>query len=377
MEGRIKNWEREHGLLICRRVLTSGSRGDVPLDGASAFASSKRLAGLSVVLPLYNCRHLIESHLDSMENWIDLASEIIVIYSHSTDETLECLRARLKHPGLRIIERNRGLYESWNEGIAATREKWVYISTVGDAIERHQLLRLINLGERSGSDVVVSAPRFVDEDGKPHKDLGWPPSALLSEFGKTGAILFNPEMTQYLAFRHCPQALLGSSASNLYRGAHLRSRPFPTEYGRVGDTAWIMRFADETRMCLTASVGSTYCVHRDAQTLTPAECVQLKERMIMEERCRLDACARTGSLLREHFPSELPEQAVRSRELWLRKHDLWHAPERRFLNRARWLGVTWRYLLWRGFEKVAAAVVRIRMSRDIRWVEHLDVDDAP
>ena len=102
---------------------------------------------ISVVLPTYNCRSLLMPHLRSMEAWLDLADEVIVVDSRSTDGTLELIRAELRHPRLRIIERDRGLYQSWNEGIAATTGDWVYVSTAGDLITREQLLHLRAAGE--------------------------------------------------------------------------------------------------------------------------------------------------------------------------------------------------------------------------------------
>ena len=78
-----------------------------------------------MVVPTYNCRYLLIAHLSAMQAWLDLIEEVIVVDSRSTDGTLELIRAELRHPRLRIIERDRGLYASWNEGIAATTGDWV------------------------------------------------------------------------------------------------------------------------------------------------------------------------------------------------------------------------------------------------------------
>jgi len=81
---------------------------------------------------------------------------------------LDMIRDRLRHPKIRFIERDRGLYESWNEGIAATTGDWIYISTAGDTIERDHLLHLLDTGERGAADVVISSPKFVDQTGGGH-----------------------------------------------------------------------------------------------------------------------------------------------------------------------------------------------------------------
>jgi hypothetical protein len=297
---------------------------------------------ISVVMPTYHCRALLDAHLRAMRGWLDLATEVIVVDSRSTDGTLEFLRAELQHPGLRIIERDRGLYQSWNEGIAATTGDWVYISTAGDTLTREQLEHLREVGERLAADVVVSPPDFVHEDGRPHRDLGWPPAQLLQAFGRGRPFAIHPAATQCLAFQNCPNALLGSSASNLYRGAHLRARPFPTEYGVVGDTAWIMRYAHETRLALTPRRGSTFCIHEKESKLTPQQCVDLHWRLMSAEEARLRQANQVGSLLRQVLVDQTLPQ--RTKQLWAQKRVLWHAPTNRFANKLRWIPTTLEYL---------------------------------
>jgi hypothetical protein len=204
----------------------------------------------------------MERHLDAMEQWLDLAHEIVVVDSCSTDGTLDLIRARLCHPNVRIIERDRGLYASWNEGIAATTGDWIYVSTAGDTIEREQLDRLRRCGEASSADVVISPCRFVDEDG-----LLLPVEArrnprLYKEMGGHDPVLLPPPVVRHLAFRSAgTHALLGSCASDLFRGDFLRARPFPLDYGTHGDTAWTLRHAHEMHLCVVPEIGSTFCVH--------------------------------------------------------------------------------------------------------------------
>jgi hypothetical protein len=304
-----------------------------------------------------------------MSEWVDLADEVIVVDSHSSDGTLDYILAHLHHPSLRVIQRGRGLYDSWNEGIAATKGRWIYISTSGDSIERGHLLHLMALGEAARADVVVSAPRFQGEDGQPHQDLNWPPSVLKQEFGNGQPFLIQPEAAQYLAFRSCPQALLGSSASNLYRGDHLRCRPFPTEYGSVGDTGWIMRYAVETSLCITPAIGSTFCIHLKEHELTRLQCVKLHERLVQQELGRLESRSLVSPLLGEAYSHE---RECLSRKLWIRKHELWHARERRVLCRIRWVAAAWSYLFQRGREKLRGRPRLFSAKARQRWVHYLD-----
>ena len=233
-------------------------------------SSASKDGSLSIVLPTYNCRDLIERHISSMQMWIDLADEVIVVDSKSNDGTLELIRERLKHPKLLIIERQPGLYESWNEAIASTTGEWIYISTAGDLISRKHLLRLKRAGEAYGADVVISPQRFVDSQGAPISTKTLRNPRIYAAFKDRGIAILPPSAVHFFAFeRGKPNALLGSIAGDLFCGNHLRSRPFPCEYGTHGDTAWILRYGRETRLCLLPEGGSDFCVH--PKSSIPAE----------------------------------------------------------------------------------------------------------
>lgn len=297
---------------------------------------------LSVVLPTYNCRPLMTRHLAAMAEWSDLADEIVVVDSRSTDGTLEIIREHLRHPKLRIIERDRGLYESWNEGIAATTGDWVYISTAGDTIERSHLLHLIDLGERAAADVIISPPRFVDEAGEPGEDLRWPPSEIIAGSGIGEPFVLTAEAGFVLTFMHCPSALLGSSASNLYRGSHLRARPFPSEFKGAGDSVWILRHAAESRLCFTPQTGSTFCVHPKEEETHGDKLAELVAKVLVEKKAALTRPGVDGQLIQILAAENrlFAEVQAIHRE---RRH-LWHRRPRTASSLWAWAGLTWVYL---------------------------------
>jgi len=294
-------------------------------------------------MPTYNCAPLMERHLESMAAWADLADEIIVVDSRSTDGTLDIIRTRLQHPNLRIIERDRGLYESWNEGIAATTGDWVYISTAGDTIERDHLLHLLDLGERAAADVVISPPRFVGVSGLPVSSLGWPPEKVVGRFCPDVPFVLSKNAAITLSYLFCPSSLLGSSASNLYRGPHLRGRPFPTKFLGAGDTAWIIRHAGETRVCITPAFGSTFCVHDKPSATTAEQHKDLILSLIREKRALVLSL---GAGVDERFLREVAiyELTVLSHH---ERRRLWHAGILHPIKAARWALLLVRYLISR------------------------------
>ena len=296
---------------------------------------------LSVVVPTYNCAPLMERHLASMAAWTDLADEIIVVDSRSTDGTLDLIRSRLRHPNLRIIERDRGLYQSWNEGIAATTGDWVYISTAGDTIERDHLLHLLDLGERAAADVVISPPRFVDEAGAACEDQNWPPGKIIAGSGLKEPFILTAEAGFILAFVHCPSAILGSSASNLYRGAHLRARPFPVDFKGAGDSVWILRHAAQSRLCFTPQVGSSFCVHPKEEAIRGERLAELVEKILAEKQQTLARTDVEGPLLQVLADNNRLHREVQA--VHQERRRLWHLRPRTGAALWSWISLSFSY----------------------------------
>ncbi len=292
---------------------------------------------LSVVVPTYNCRKLIERHLDSLMQWADLAYEFIIVDSRSTDGTLEYLKSNLKHPRIKIIERDRGLYESWNEGIAATTGDWIYISTAGDTITRDHLSLLLNEGQMSQADVLISPQHFVNENGEelpPHIKMK---TANIYDGLKAKSLYeVSPSGSVYFAFMKAkPNALLGSCASDLFRGNHLRHRPFPVEYETHGDTAWILRYASETSILIINEPGAKFTLHEKTTANT-----QQQLRLILGRMLRVEASRCTSYYVRKTL-----QQIKLIRLLKWRRRVAWRTPKNIQTAKIKWVLINL-YYLW-------------------------------
>ena len=216
---------------------------------------------ITVIVPTLNAEKFISGHLDSMEPWLDLVNEIIVVDSHSEDATLEIIRSRLHHPALRILQHPRGLYQSWNFGIQQATSKYIYISTVGDAITRHGLEELYAMCERLDCDVAISKPNYISEDGEPIEDKIWPIDDILNTLDVTHPIRIEGLPIVVFTTLNLTGAILGSSASNLYRTDIVKEKPFPTDFGTAGDLAWGVVNMLDYRLCVTSERFSTFREH--------------------------------------------------------------------------------------------------------------------
>jgi glycosyltransferase involved in cell wall biosynthesis len=235
---------------------------------------------IGVVLPTLNCMQLLPDHLESMRAWVDSVSEIVVVDSESSDGTVEMIRDRLRHPNITFHQRPRGLYQAWNFGLAHLNTKYAYVSTVGDSITRDGLEHLHEVAEQSSCDAVISKPRFIEADGTPvGKEVRWPIDDVL-----TTLRLSQPAVLEGLRLFICvlfntTDAILGSSASNLYRTDVMKARPFPVDFGTVGDGAWGLANALDVRLGITPLQFSTFRYHPKSYSISDYAVDDLKRKL--------------------------------------------------------------------------------------------------
>ena len=203
------------------------------------------MSSLGVVIPTKNSLAYLPSHLEGMAEWLDLAAEVVVVDSFSSDGTLDYLRNHLRHPEARFLTHPPGLYASWNHGIAQISAKYVYVSTIGDLITRAGLQQLLDTTEALSCDVVLSKPRFRAPSGQPLPDVDWPIDEIIRTLDITQPRRLHKLEAVLFAMTNLTAALTGSCASDLFRTSVLQRYPFPTAFGTTGDAAWgIQRAAD-------------------------------------------------------------------------------------------------------------------------------------
>ena len=216
---------------------------------------------VSILLPTRNSARHLSSHIKSLRELLPLAREVVVVDSESTDGTTRIIERERVHPSLRILSHPPGLYESWNHGVNACRQKYVYLSTVGDSMSRRGLEKLVGAAESFACDLVVSPPELVDEKGRSVVKR-WPVYDFVERLELSRPVVLNETLTLLLALVYMRKAILGSSASNLYRTETLRRFPFPTDFGHAGDVGWGLRHAGKVRFGILPEVHSTFLFHQ-------------------------------------------------------------------------------------------------------------------
>lgn len=216
---------------------------------------------IGVVIPTRNCRPYLERHVAGLSHWIDLAEEVVVVDSDSTDGTVEFLQAHLPHPNLRFLRHPPGLYASWNFGISQIRAKYTAIATCGDTLSREGVESLLLGMQRLGCDVLISKPVFEDPEGRALPAPRWPVDEVVETLGLDSPLaLTRLEALAFMA-ADLSAAFTGSCASCLFRTEALQQRPFPTDVGASGDGVWALRNALQMIWGVTPEVVSTFLKH--------------------------------------------------------------------------------------------------------------------
>jgi hypothetical protein len=119
------------------------------------------------------------------------------------------------------------------------------------------------------------------------------------------ATVFTPEQAFLLALTFMRKAILGSSASNLYRTDCLRARPFPTDFGHAGDVGWGLRHSADIRLGMVPAEVSTFVFH--ARTKRVAK---------NADTLRVEAARTTLARVRERMSPEANRLAEKLCDLW-------------------------------------------------------------
>jgi GT2 family glycosyltransferase len=153
--------------------------------------------GLSIVVPVHNCRELTEACFESLLRTVDASVEIVVV-DDASDEATQAYLATLGGP-FRVIrqEVNQGYAKSVNRGVADVRTERVLVlnnDTVLTPGWLEPMIELLDQQKRVGAvgnvqvnprnGLIDHAGVFFDLDGMPthaHKNRRYPPRGDFSE----------------------------------------------------------------------------------------------------------------------------------------------------------------------------------------------------
>lgn len=262
---------------------------------------------VALILPTLNSIDDIENHLDVLAPLLPSFGQIIAVDGFSDDRTFEVLRERLPSNAF-AYQRERGLYQSWNDAIAKAERPYCYISTVGDTPDLEALADFFDRALASNVDLALSPPRKIDHATHLPTGSQFILSHIIETFGFERYTVLEPPKVQLLqllsAFISHKHTMSGSFASNLCKTKFMQEHPFPVGYSGFGDVSWIAKSSMSATIGIYPKSVSDFLVHPrryrsldDAQfealsadilsAIPESKPVYIVARSIVEDRMRL------------------------------------------------------------------------------------------
>lgn len=122
---------------------------------------------ITIVTITYNAEKELPRTIESVMEQTCHDYEHLIIDGASTDRTLEVAR---RNPDARILsERDHGLYDAMNKGLAYARGKYILFLNAGDTFRTPDTLALYAKEAAKERDIIYADTMIVDEEGN---DIG-------------------------------------------------------------------------------------------------------------------------------------------------------------------------------------------------------------
>lgn len=109
---------------------------------------------VSIICPTYNSERTIKKLIDSILSQTYLCYELIIIDGGSKDQTLSIIN-NYKSSRIRFIsEKDKGIYDAMNKGVALSKGKWLYFIGSDDYLENPLVLNNI-FNRMTADDIIV------------------------------------------------------------------------------------------------------------------------------------------------------------------------------------------------------------------------------
>lgn len=121
---------------------------------------------ISIVTINYNNLKGLTKTVESVKNQTVLQNtEYIVVDGGSNDGSIDFLNQNKELFSTLIAEKDKGIYDAMNKGLAAAKGKYVWFMNSGDALNNLHAVEKVLEATNSNPDVIYGDTMFVDENG--------------------------------------------------------------------------------------------------------------------------------------------------------------------------------------------------------------------
>jgi glycosyltransferase involved in cell wall biosynthesis len=180
----------------------------------------KPIPTLSIITVCYNAAPFITATLESAFKQTFQDVEFIIVDGKSTDNTLALLKPFESKISQVISEKDHGIYDAMNKGVAMANGEWVYFLNAGDAFYHERVLEeVFGLIQHGDADFIYAKVQTLNEPTGINYLAGEP--VTLSDF--------------WFKYPICHQATFAK------RKLFEKVGGFNTHYKLISDTEWFIR----------------------------------------------------------------------------------------------------------------------------------------
>jgi glycosyltransferase involved in cell wall biosynthesis len=133
---------------------------------------------VSVIIPTFNRRDLLEITLQNIFKQTLQDFEVIVVDDHSTDGTLEMLQSNYLGKVTALTNNGKGPGAARNAGLAIAKGKYIQFFDSDDVMTNNKLEVQVNLLEKSGKDCIYCPYIYASQD----KNGEWQPQDVIIQY---------------------------------------------------------------------------------------------------------------------------------------------------------------------------------------------------
>lgn len=137
------------------------NRSEADFAGANAAGDRKSFdpdkMKVSVITAVYNGKEFLEETIQSVLGQSYRNVEYIIIDGGSTDGTQDIIRAHEAHLAYWVSERDAGIYDAMNKGIAKASGELIGILNCGDRYLPSTLEKVVSAAQAEGSDCIITS----------------------------------------------------------------------------------------------------------------------------------------------------------------------------------------------------------------------------
>lgn len=122
---------------------------------------------ISIIIATYNAENTIEICLNSIFPQLSDQTELIVIDGGSKDKTNEIIASYIKYISYHISEKDEGVYDAWNKGIAVAKGQWILFMGADDKLNEGAIKCYLDfIGNNPNLDFISARINYTDKKGR-------------------------------------------------------------------------------------------------------------------------------------------------------------------------------------------------------------------